>query len=432
MIYPKDYSLRFIDQEENTAFVIMPFKDEFEEVYGEICQTCIDLKIECKRADEIVASRAIMENILERISKAEVIIADISEKNPNVFYEIGVAYSLRDQDSVILITNNIANNPFDITHRSILVYDARNKMKFRSELKKRIQFSKSFSARKEFFRNYLTNNSVKKSEIATFLDIAEKLSSTKFNILFDILKSHEKEFSDSDIDSLFDFFTQLEEYQDGAIKNATLSIKINVFTSDLILTRFEHQGARILVKSNYNMIHLDNSVQFNFISDYCFRLIEKSKLKSEAVNWLVDYLHNYRMGRIDLVRSKIENFFVQCNDEAVDVAILHMLNSPTITVRESAADICGQKKLYKAIPLLTRILQLEENPHVARSCITALTRLNAKESAKEIYEWMKANRSKWGTQAVSSSLKNIAMLALKELDDSRIYFQQFETIANSK
>ncbi len=119
-MYPKDYSLQVIETEPNTAFVIMPFKKEFEEIYGEICQVCIDLKIECKRTDEMYSSKSIVETILERIAKSEIIIADLSEKNSNVYYELGVAHSLRDEDTVILITSDKENSPFDINHRYIL------------------------------------------------------------------------------------------------------------------------------------------------------------------------------------------------------------------------------------------------------------------------------------------------------------------------
>ena len=146
-MYPKDYSLQIIETEQNTAFTVMPFKKEFEEIYGVICEVCIDLKIDCKRSDEMFSSKSIVETILDRIARSEIIIADLSERNPNVYYELGVAHSLRDEDAVILITNDIGKCPFDINHRYILIYDNRNLMKFRSDLKRRITFSRDISRR---------------------------------------------------------------------------------------------------------------------------------------------------------------------------------------------------------------------------------------------------------------------------------------------
>jgi HEAT repeat protein len=159
-----------------------------------------------------------------------------------------------------------------------------------------------------------------------------------------------------------------------------------------------------------------------YIADLCFILIEQNKLKEEAINWIVDYLHNYRMGRIDIVRSKIENFLINVSDSDINNTILKLLESERIAVRESAADISGQKELHTSIDIIINLLRYEKNPHVARSFITALARLKATNATTVIYEWMEQNKDKWGTQAVSASLKNVALMALRDLnaDDTLI------------
>lgn len=431
-MYPRDYSLQIIEVEQNTAFVIMPFQKEFENIYGEICQTCIDLKMDCKRADEIFSNRAIMETILEKIATSEIIIADLTEKNPNVYYEVGIAHSLRDQDAVILITQSIESSPFDINHRSILIYDQRNLIKFRSDLKRRIIFSRSISKKKEFFKSFLLNNSIKKHEVDSFIDVSDKLSQRKLEIIYDLINVSRKEYQAEEVESLYDFFTQLEEYQAGLIKKSALLLKLEVYTSPILLNKFEEIAKKILVRSNFNLIHLDNVDHFNFIAEFCFRLIELNKFKSEALSWIIDYLANYRMGRIDIIRSKIETFLVRTKDKDVDFSILQMLQSSSVTIRESAADICGQKELTSAIPFLTTLIKVEENPHVVRSCITALTRLKGYESAEVIFDWMTQNQDKWGDKAVSGSLKRIAILALKELDQTKVHLEKFEEFIRKK
>lgn len=431
-MYPKDYSLQVIETEPNTAFVIMPFKKEFEEIYGEICQVCIDLKIECKRTDEMYSSKSIVETILERIAKSEIIIADLSEKNSNVYYELGVAHSLRDEDTVILITSDKENSPFDINHRYILAYDSRNLMKFKSDLKRRIVFSRNISRKKEFFKSYLSNNGIKKGEIESFIDVSDKLSQPKLELIYDLINSYKKDFVEADIESLFDFFTQLEDYQAGAIRKSASLLKMEVFTSSTVINQFEGIAKKVMKRPGFDLIQLDNFDHFHFVAEYCFRLIEVGKLKQEALEWLVNYLTNYRMGRIDIIRTKIENFLIKINDKDIDELILHMLQNSSITVRESSADICGQKNLTSAIPFLNTLIKTEENPHVVRSCITALTRLKAYESAEVIHEWMIHNPDKWGTQAVSASLKNIALVALKELDKSKVFLKKLEDFSNSK
>lgn len=431
-MYPKDYSLQIIETEQNTAFVIMPFKDTFEEIYGEICQVCLDLKIDCKRTDEVFSTKSIVETILEKIAKSEIIIADLSEKNSNVYYELGIAHSLRDEDTVILITNDKENSPFDINHRYILVYDTRNLMKFRSDLKRRIIFSRNISRKKEFFKSYLINNGIKKGEIEIFIDISDKLSQSKLELIYDLINSNKKDFNKEDIESLFDFFTQLEEYQAGAIRKSALLLKMQVYTSPIILNQYNFLAKKLLSRPKFDLIQLGNFDYFHFIAEYCFELIENDKLKQESLEWIVNYLTNYRMGRIDLIRTKIENFLIKIDDKDVENMLLHMLHSSSITVRESSADICGQKGIKSSIPFLSTLIKTEDNPHVVRSCITALTRLKAYEAAEVIQEWMVQNNDKWGDQAVSASLKNIALVALKELDKSKQYLEKFEDFINSK
>lgn len=428
MDYPREYLLKIIEQEENTAFLIIPFKEEFNEVYGEVLDTCINMGINCKRGDEIIDSKPIMGNILEGITTSEIIIADITEKNPNVFYELGIAHSLRDQESVILITSDIKNCAFDVTHRSILIYDKRNYPKFKNDLKRRIVVSKKSSKRKEFFKTYLRNNGITQSEIELFIEKTDKLSQIRLDLIIDIIKSIFRDYEDSEIEELLEFFTLLEELEGGIIKKSASLLKMHVFSSETVLSRYETIAKKIFIKSKFDLIHLDDEETFSFVVEFCFKLIERGNLKSEALTWLIDYLHNYRMGRIDIIRSKIENFFTRTNDIDVDLAILSMLNSSKTTVKESAADICGQKKLFRAIPYLLNILKMEENPHVARSCITALTRLNAKEAPPIIHDWMISNQDKWGPQAVSGSLKSIALSALKELDDAGEYYISFQNL----
>ena len=69
-----------------------------------------------------------MSNILDGIAKSEIVIVDITGNNPNVFYELGIAHSLRTRQTIIIITQDedVSRSPFDIRHWSILRYDIKN------------------------------------------------------------------------------------------------------------------------------------------------------------------------------------------------------------------------------------------------------------------------------------------------------------------
>lgn len=109
-----------------SCFVIMPFKQDFDDVYRKHIKPLIQKQlanVECIRIDENPnLSYSIVENIKKEIAHCTFAIADITGLNPNVFYEIGLAHALKKK--VILIKNKcIGKLPFDISHLPVIVYD---------------------------------------------------------------------------------------------------------------------------------------------------------------------------------------------------------------------------------------------------------------------------------------------------------------------
>ena len=83
------------DVNEKFCFVLMPFLDELKPVYEDhIKPTLVSLGFSCERADSIFDNKPVMESIWENILKARIVIADLTGKNPNVFYEIGICHTL--------------------------------------------------------------------------------------------------------------------------------------------------------------------------------------------------------------------------------------------------------------------------------------------------------------------------------------------------
>lgn len=105
-----------------TAFVIMPFKEEFNDIYKlGILAAAKQSKVTAYRLDDELFEEGMLEKIYTEIRKADFIIADLSEKNPNVFYELGFAHALGKL--CILITNQAESIPFDLKHKRHLVYN---------------------------------------------------------------------------------------------------------------------------------------------------------------------------------------------------------------------------------------------------------------------------------------------------------------------
>ena len=154
------------------CFVLMPFDEEFGDVYElGIKQSCIDAGIYCERVDEQIFDGSILERIYNQISKADIIIVDVTDRNPNVFYEVGYAHALGK--ITILLTKNAEDIPFDLKHYPHIIYNHINKLK--KELTKRVKW---------FAENEITSDNDLKIGIDVYLG-EKNLSSEKvvYNVL---------------------------------------------------------------------------------------------------------------------------------------------------------------------------------------------------------------------------------------------------------
>lgn len=130
---------------EHVCFVIMPFVPELHYFYLCLKQYIEQRGIRCERADAQVLTKPILDKINDFIQKADVIIADCSGRNPNVFYELGIAHA--HGKKVILITNDaIREAPSDVRHYEFIHY----------ELDKHTEFLKSVdnALHHVFFESY--------------------------------------------------------------------------------------------------------------------------------------------------------------------------------------------------------------------------------------------------------------------------------------
>lgn len=103
------------------VFVLMPFKTELEKVYtNHIKGLGRELGITIQRADEQFSPRPFMEKVWDGIYAARLVIADCTERNPNVFYEIGIAHAVGKK--VVLLTRSKDDIPADISHFDYIEY----------------------------------------------------------------------------------------------------------------------------------------------------------------------------------------------------------------------------------------------------------------------------------------------------------------------
>lgn len=109
------------------VFILMPFSDDFEDVYK------LGIKPACDKAGAYAESvneqnfkETILQRIYNQIANADVIIAEMTGRNPNVFYEAGYAHALGK--NVILLTQKADDIPFDLKHFPHIVYSKINSL----------------------------------------------------------------------------------------------------------------------------------------------------------------------------------------------------------------------------------------------------------------------------------------------------------------
>jgi hypothetical protein len=121
------------------VFVLMPFADEFDDVYKlGIKPACENAGAYAERLDQQLFTESILDRIYNQISKADVLVSDMTGRNPNVFYETGYAHALGKK--VILLTKSADDIPFDLKHYQHIIYAGRI-ADLISELEKRVRWA---------------------------------------------------------------------------------------------------------------------------------------------------------------------------------------------------------------------------------------------------------------------------------------------------
>lgn len=107
----------------DSCFVMMPFASPIGDYYSSIYKPAIEkAKLVPVRADnEIFGAGKIMDQVWSGINAAKVLVAELTTKNPNVFYELGIAHAL--QKPVVLVSSNGDDVPFDLKHIRVIYYD---------------------------------------------------------------------------------------------------------------------------------------------------------------------------------------------------------------------------------------------------------------------------------------------------------------------
>ncbi len=108
-----------------SCFVIMPFGGVFDHYYNDVFKPAISAAgLSPIRSDDLFRASTIIKDIWELTQNARVILADLSKRNPNVFYELGLAHAINKP--VILVSENKGDIPLDLRHQRVILYNKDN------------------------------------------------------------------------------------------------------------------------------------------------------------------------------------------------------------------------------------------------------------------------------------------------------------------
>ncbi|MEW4231636.1 hypothetical protein [Priestia megaterium] len=102
------------------VFMLTPFQDIEWETFVAVRDVCNNLSLKCVRGDEKHIKGEILPSVMKSILEARIIIVNINGRNPNVFYELGIAHALGKK--TILISKFGEELPFDIKSKNIILY----------------------------------------------------------------------------------------------------------------------------------------------------------------------------------------------------------------------------------------------------------------------------------------------------------------------
>jgi hypothetical protein len=111
-------------QFQSDIFMIMPFRQRFDDIYTNIVRpVTADLNLTIKRGDDFSSiGGSIMQEVWAALNACRLVIAETTEINPNVYYELGIAHTLGKPTILISQETDVEDIPFDIRHRRFILY----------------------------------------------------------------------------------------------------------------------------------------------------------------------------------------------------------------------------------------------------------------------------------------------------------------------
>lgn len=429
-IYPKQFINERIPIERNRCFMLMPFSTEFDYIYGMIKKDLNDNGLICNRADEIAGSKPILNKILTEILKSRYIIADLTNYNPNVFYELGIAHSFKDAQNILMIKQKSSKIPFDLTHLTYIEYDPSNLRFLTATIRNFIHENQYLSDFHEALNLCGITNIISESR-EKFVDYIQEYFGSNIPIITNILNRGSNKYNDNE---LMDFFKDYESLIIHAISDNKIELingLLNVYYN-LLACCENNKVTEAFVQNFMNTLFVTfNDIDDEILSwktDLMLTLAKRQKLLKIAMPWIIEYFSRSKASSIDLNRYKLESFLMTTESPEINQIIIGSIFDENCHIREHMADIIGDKKLYSAYSSLVKQLETEQNYFTVASIIEAIGKIGSFKDIECIVDWTAKHATKIVNEHQYFLLKHIHK-ALCRLDNTseQKYVSEFTT-----
>lgn len=119
---PEVFSIPTKKRNRNLIALMMPFDEEYSAVSNTIKDAAEKCKMKCERADDVWQNECLVQDVFELIYCSAMVVCDFTARNPNVFYEAGIAHTLGR--TIIPIAQSKDDIPFDIKHQRCVFYSS--------------------------------------------------------------------------------------------------------------------------------------------------------------------------------------------------------------------------------------------------------------------------------------------------------------------
>ncbi len=430
IIYPKQLRKQIIPVEKNRCFFLMPFSEEFDGIYGAIKQCLNDAGFICNRADEIMGSIPILTKILNEIMKSQYIIVDLTNSNPNVFYELGIAHTIKEARNVLLLKQKDYQVPFDINHLTYTEYNPNNLKLLTASIRSFLNESKSKNVFYEALNqhgiiNYIDENNNDFIEI-----LLENLDDNDVICLTNILLNESKDIAPEKIEqALLDIrsiITQELNNRNYGIVSKLLNVYYEVLRS-LKETDIARVHIEQLLNDYFNQFNINNALVQEYKTRLTILLAKQELYMDIVLPWILNYFSRSKTATIDLNRYKVESFLMTSTSEQINTAIINRLCDSDCYIREHMSDIIGEKRLIAGTSLLYVQLAKEENYFTAQSMMEAIGKLKQPGGIEVIKRWINIHKDNIIKTNQLFVLKH-AFIAISALDSStdKIHITEFK------